>query len=384
MQNNRVLIVDDNPKNIQLLANILSDNEYHIEYALNGKDAVAWVKEEEFDIILLDIMMPELDGFETCNQIKRTKKNKNTPIVFLTAHDDIDIIKKAFETGGVDYFTKPYSREKLLAQVSTHIELYKSRQKLKELNFKLKKQVKEQDLIIKEANNELKILNNSKNEILAFMSHELRTSLNGIVGAVNILNSMEQELNTSEELQQIFSLLNHSTNRLERYSFYAMSISKIKCDIKLVDTFSEINIPSLLSDCFAKYTEEHDNVHINTKIDDLKHKTMRGSASLISKTLIALVEVSLSMCKHSPVDISFETKKGKFAFKIEDLGSPNEDIIINNNSFQHSIHQLCNKRSSFIELYFAKLVATLHHGNLFFITNEKGTQTIIHLPLNLK
>ena len=120
---NKVLIVDDVTKNIQLVANYLKQVGYEINYALSGKAALNHIKKSSFDLILLDIMMPEMDGFEVCKRLKLNDEFKDIPVIFLTAKTDIESITRAFEVGGIDYITKPFNKAELLARVKTHLEL---------------------------------------------------------------------------------------------------------------------------------------------------------------------------------------------------------------------------------------------------------------------
>jgi phosphoserine phosphatase RsbU/P len=126
-KNARILMVDDNPKNLQILGNTLAPCHYDIEYALNGQAALSWVKKKAFDLILLDIMMPEMDGFEFCKIFKADESHKNIPVIFLTAQTDMNSVIQGFEMGGVDYINKPFNKQELLARVSTHLELRNSR-----------------------------------------------------------------------------------------------------------------------------------------------------------------------------------------------------------------------------------------------------------------
>jgi two-component system, sensor histidine kinase and response regulator len=96
-----------------------------------------------FDAILLDLMMPEMDGFETCVAIKSMAGAENIPIIFITARDDAESITKAFKVGGVDYITKPFNRDELLARLSTHIDLKKSKEKLLDTKVWLEKEVEQ-------------------------------------------------------------------------------------------------------------------------------------------------------------------------------------------------------------------------------------------------
>ncbi len=118
-----ILIVDDVPKNIELAANILQAKNYNITFATNGEAALEKVKSIDFDLILLDVMMPGMDGFEVCKRLKADTKTREIPIIFLTAKSETENVVKGFELGAVDYVTKPFSAEELLARVKTHIDI---------------------------------------------------------------------------------------------------------------------------------------------------------------------------------------------------------------------------------------------------------------------
>lgn len=120
MTTRTILVVDDTIANLDLLVNLL--NDYDVIDATNGKDALDIVHNEKVDLILLDIMMPEMDGFEVCRCLKADKESKDIPIIFITAKTDEDSIEKAYELGGSDYVTKPFLPRELLARVKK--ELY--------------------------------------------------------------------------------------------------------------------------------------------------------------------------------------------------------------------------------------------------------------------
>ncbi|PIE01450.1 MAG: response regulator [Acidobacteria bacterium] len=118
-----ILIVDDEPKNIQLLGTFLEENKYHIEFAMNGEEALDWLEKRSFDLILLDVMMPGLDGYEVCRRVKANPKLNHIPIIFLTAKVETDDIVKGFELGASDYITKPFKPQELLARLRKEVEL---------------------------------------------------------------------------------------------------------------------------------------------------------------------------------------------------------------------------------------------------------------------
>lgn len=121
----KILIVDDNPKNIQMAMNILKNEGYKMFYAKNGEMALKLIKEQDFDLILLDIMMPELDGFEVCIKIKNDENNKHIPIIFLSGKDSTTDIEQAYESGGIDYVVKPFITIELITKVSSYVKLKK-------------------------------------------------------------------------------------------------------------------------------------------------------------------------------------------------------------------------------------------------------------------
>ena len=119
----RILVVDDTPANIAALTGPLKDKGYQISVATNGKQALEVVQRVRPDLILLDVMMPEMDGFETCRRLKGAESTRNIPIIFLTARTETTDIVQGFELGAVDYVPKPFNAHELLARVNTHLTM---------------------------------------------------------------------------------------------------------------------------------------------------------------------------------------------------------------------------------------------------------------------
>ena len=139
MQENPVILaVDDTETNIDILVELLGD-KYEVMVALDGESALEITEEEKIDLILLDIMMPKMDGFEVCNRLKSNEKTKNIPIIFLTAKTDEDSIEKAYEVGGIDYVTKPFRPKELLARVNRELAMQKLIKDLKNSQDELRK-----------------------------------------------------------------------------------------------------------------------------------------------------------------------------------------------------------------------------------------------------
>ena len=137
MSGSKILIVDDVVENIQVAMNILKEESYEFSFAKNGEDALYLLQEDKFDLVLLDIMMPGIDGYEVCTRMKKNPLLSDIPVIFLTAKADIDSMSKGFEVGGLDYITKPFHADELLVRVKTHLNLHHAKQLLSQNNLTL-------------------------------------------------------------------------------------------------------------------------------------------------------------------------------------------------------------------------------------------------------
>ncbi len=133
----KILIVDDIPQNIQIVGEILKSNGYYIAFAQSGKTALSLIEQNHFDLILLDVMMPEMSGYEVIQRIKSKEKTKSIPVIFLTARSEAEDTIHGFRLGAVDYITKPFNSAELLARVKTHIELEKTKKEILKKNTQL-------------------------------------------------------------------------------------------------------------------------------------------------------------------------------------------------------------------------------------------------------
>ena len=129
MSKGKILVVDDRLQNIQLLMQSLKQGGYSLGYETNGHSAIESLEHSSYDLILLDVMMPDIDGFETARRIKANDSTKDIPIIFLTAKVEQSDMIEGFKAGGIDYVTKPFDEDVLLMRVKTHIELKKLKDK---------------------------------------------------------------------------------------------------------------------------------------------------------------------------------------------------------------------------------------------------------------
>jgi len=139
------MVVDDTQENIDILVTVLG-HQFNVCSAMGGKSALAKIAKDPPDLILLDIMMPEMDGFEVCRQLKNQTETQDIPIIFLTARTDENSVVEGFQAGVVDYITKPFNTTELLVRVKTQLELSHSRREMKRINARLEHLVIHDDL----------------------------------------------------------------------------------------------------------------------------------------------------------------------------------------------------------------------------------------------
>jgi len=183
-----ILIVDDIPRNIQLAAEHLKILHHRILFATSGDMALSILQQNNIDLILLDIMMPLMNGYDTCRKIKANPRWADIPVIFLTSRDDVSDIVKGFEAGGADYITKPFYGQELVERVKTQLELKNQRDKLERNQHQLK-------------------------DLLHILSHDLRNSLSGIAMTIDLAELEKKPVETYKD--RLKDLSNNGLNILD-------------------------------------------------------------------------------------------------------------------------------------------------------------------------
>ena len=229
-----ILVVDDRPENLRLLSQILSEHHYKVRKVTSGKQAINAIKINPPELVLLDILMPDMNGYEVCQQIKADPNIAATPIIFLSALDNTIDKVKAFEVGGVDYITKPFQIEEIIARVNNQITILHQRKSLQEQqnllnqqNQQLKEEIAERkktELALAKAKEEAEAASKSKSDFLSNMTHEIRTPMNGIIGVAQLLRLTTQ----TPEQQSYTQLLQESADILLNLLNDILDFSKIE------------------------------------------------------------------------------------------------------------------------------------------------------------
>lgn len=234
---NKILLVDDDPKNLQVAMSILKD--YNVIYAQSGEKALELLSKNKFDLILLDIVMPIMDGYSVCSKIKENKDLSYIPIIFLTVKDDEKDIVKGFELGAVDYIIKPFYSEVLLKRVEVHLNLASVTRDLEEVNQNLNEKVKEQLDEIEEKNQ--MIIQESK--------------INAMGSVINLISLQWKK--PLDKIKLYLQLLNYKL----------VNIEELKSDDTFGKTLEQVNkLDEIMNDFHRFFNNKKNKENVNLKV----------------------------------------------------------------------------------------------------------------------
>lgn len=361
-----VLIVDDIFENANLISNIIRSGNYDIRIATGGKEAIAAVETQMPDLILLDIAMPEVDGYEVCRVLKNSDKTSDVPVIFITAKTLTEDIVKGFDFGAVDYITKPYNYQELNKRVATHLELKHSRD------------------IIKQQNEELRELNNTKDRLFSIIAHDLLNPFNTLIGFAELLDSNYRDLDDGTRKEFIRYILNASemghgllTNLLHwsrsqtgRLVFHP---EKINLYTILVDNYNFINTFALKKG-------------ISIRLNAPKNCFVFVDENMITTVIRNLVSNSIKFTHEKGeilIDVVREDDKYKVSVKDTGIGIP-ESLIPNLFKLAPEVLRVGtnNEKGTGLGLVVCKDFVERHNGHIdVYSLNEKGTTISFYLDV---
>jgi two-component system sensor histidine kinase/response regulator len=238
-----ILVVDDNLKNLQLIAKILKDEGYLISLSQSGSDALDQLTQLKPDLILLDVMMPEMDGYELCRQIKNNENLRDIPVIFLTAKTQTEELAAGFTAGGVDYITKPFNRQELLIRLKNHIELADSRKKILEMS-------------------------KNQSKLYSIIAHDLRTPFSGIAFTISSIASGFLDT-SSADFNEVFKHLDKTTKETSLLLDNLLEWTKLQSDVIPVSP-KILNIYPVIADCVQvlKVNANEKKIAVNIDVEE--------------------------------------------------------------------------------------------------------------------
>jgi len=315
-----ILVVDDTPENISVLSPTLQREGYKILVALNGATAIERAKLGQPDLILLDIMMEGLDGYETCARLKELEETKDIPVIFMTALSDTEQKVKGFKVGAVDYVTKPYQAVEVIARVKTHITINTLQKKLSEANDTLEQKVKQRTAELEKAKIKAEESEKLKSEFLAQMSHEVRTPINGIVSALSFI---EEDCNTeNQQTKDDFALIRRGSKRLIRTIDLIMTVSQLQSDTL---NFNPENFDverEVLQDLYTQYQKDAITKQINISINnEAINSIINYDLDLAKEMFKHLIDNAINFTTEGFISIKiFNSSNGNVTVEIKDTG----------------------------------------------------------------
>lgn len=366
MTNPRVLIVDDVPTNIQLVASILSVEAYDLAFANSGKDALGQISETDFDLILLDIMMPELDGLAVAEQLKSNPLTVRIPIIFLTAKSDTESIVQGFEVGAADYLTKPFSPSELKSRVKTHLALKMHEDALNLKNQQLAEAVK------------------TKNRILSIASHDLRNPLSSILGFAQLLALYPTVKEDPESLEMV-DYISRAAGRMETLITELLDTAALemgRIDLKT----KQCSPHQVLCSSIQEHQRQAEKKQQQLQIKNSAQENCNADPKRLKQVFENLLSNAI---KYSPtgslIEINSYIQENNWCVDIKDQGPGfSEDDLKNLYGFfqRLSARPTAGESSTGVGLAIVKQVVELHGGTVQLKTNTStGSTFCVSLPL---
>ncbi len=365
----RILIVDDTMENVQLLGGFLKKEGYQISMAQNGLQALESVKVVPPDLILLDIMMPEMDGYEICKRLKADPETKEIPIIFLTAKIETEDILKGFRLGAVDYLTKPYNMEELAARSNAHLELRRAR-----------KEIEKQKTIVENQNEELIEAAKLQEDVDQIIRHDLKTPLNSIIGYPQVLLRSK---NITEKEKKFINIISESGYRMLNMINLSLDLFKMETGVYQLDPVP-VDIIKVLKNIEKEVEDTRRTKNLTIKVElsgsppsEEDTFTIFGEELLCYSMLANLVKNAIEASpKGESIIINVDNKEVAI-ISIHNKGAVPEEI---RDKFFEKYATSGKTKGTGLGTYSAKLIAETQQGQISMTTSEaEGTTITVQL-----
>jgi two-component system, sensor histidine kinase and response regulator len=347
LQRPKVMIVDDNLGNLRLLEELLGEHDYDLLTFPRGDLAIKAASQDMPDLILLDINMPDMDGFEVCERLKADSNLRDIPVIFITAMSDMEDMVKAFATGGVDYVTKPFHYEEVLARIQTHLALRKQQMQLED-QFK-----------------QLQELEQLRDGLVHMIVHDMNNLLAGIVTSLGILKMRYSDVLTERGMRPL-NLGLDSCQDLTSMVNDLLDISRLESG-EMPVVASECNITDLIQDVVSQNESIIQTQAINVETPT-REVRVSCDEHLIRRVLTNLIGNAIDFTSEGgDVLIGVENMPGAVRVTISDNG-PGIPLEYQSRIFdkfgQVEARAKGEKHSTGLGLAFCKLAVEAHQGDI--------------------
>jgi signal transduction histidine kinase len=281
-QNFHILYVDDAVRNFPIMAGIFKSEGCKLSFAVSGEDALEQTRNEQFDLILLDIIMPDMDGYETCRRLQNNFNTRAIPVIFLTEKTDTQSLVKGFEVGAQDFITKPFKPLELLARVKTHL-------KLKDALSKLNKTIATRD------------------KFFAIISHDLKGPFNAILGYSQLLSD-DYDLFDDTERKSFITDMHNASKRLYSMVENLLDWSRIQSD-KIEWRPGMIGLRQIINSALITLKTQADAKHIRICFDIGREIRIFGDADMLTLVVPKLLSTAIKYT-HEGGQITIECRSG--------------------------------------------------------------------------
>ena len=371
----KVLIVDDNKENIDLVAYFLKPQNYQILTAFDGVEALEIVEREEPDIILLDIMLPKMDGFQVCERIKKDRKTQFIPIIMITALKELKDKIRSLEVGADDFISKPFENVELLTRVKSLLRIKKYHDEIQSKNIELEQK-----------NKTLLRLDKFKEELNHHIVHDMKNPLFVIQGNLQMM-AMAVEQTSSPVLKKYVDRIDRSTQNLLRMVLNLIDISKIE-DGKMELNQELVNVNDLVNKCIHRFQDYPENQKKTFELHLSEGgSTLKVDSSVLERVFDNLISFAVAnVPENGKIEVGSTRVNDSLEYFIHDHGQ--QIPMKYSDEMFNKFSQVEIKKEGFrvgrgLGLTFCKLAVEAHGGTLCIDPDNKvGNRFILNLPAN--
>ena len=371
----KILIVDDILANIEVLHETLEQEGYVISVATHGKMALDVAPHLKPDLILLDIMMPGMSGYETCQKLKANEHTRDFPVIFISAKGETEDIVEGFRVGGVDYIAKPFRREEVCSRVRTHAQLnyFKKKQKnrIQELEFQ---------------NNRLAKLDDIKNRFLGTAMHDLRNPLSSISGLSELFLRGEESY-TADEKKNLVKLINKTSKDLLRMVHDLLDIAVFESgELSLKPSSGNLSDVLLAQVQVNQVYSSQKNINIVSSLEKVPDSIF--DPNRIGQVMDNLINNAIKFSQPgTSVEIGLSSSEQNLEFYVKDEGPgiPEKDQSQLFTEFPKiGVYPTGGEKSTGLGLSIVKKIVEAHFGSIQVESEEgRGTVFYVQLPRNV-